>query len=39
MGHSKDELDLVKPIDIVHPEMQQMVLRNAQKRLDGHNVA
>jgi PAS domain S-box-containing protein len=37
IGYSKDELAIVKPIDIVHPEMKHTVLENAQKRLSGHN--
>ena len=34
-GYTKDELDKIRPIDIVHPEMRQLVLDNAQKRLQG----
>jgi len=38
IGYTKDEMDFVKPIDIVHPDMQQTVLEKAQKRLNEHNV-
>ena len=38
IGYTKDEVEFVKPIDIVHPDMQQTVLQKAQKRLNGHNV-
>ncbi len=38
IGYSKNEIDFIKPIDIVHPDMQQTVLKKAQNRLNENNV-
>jgi PAS domain S-box-containing protein len=39
MGYTREDLKTLKPIDTVHPDMREMVMDYALKRVQGENVA